>query len=416
MSNTGGLYSGWSLAGGNSGGQDTGYQGGLGEAATTSNEMGSTPGGQVEGLGALPGQSAGNLSTTDYGAMANQGAYQNQINQYNQSGQAFGQQGNAALGIQGPQIQGPSQAGLNSTMGQMGALYNQYGQLAQGKGALATSQDNQLRSAQTQAANTQTALGNSAMGGAIGQAAAGRQAQEQRGMMGASNVASADALKAQQQQAGLAGEASVANAMGSQAQSQYAQNQALFSAQAALNQQQRGQNEGYANALYGNQYNQQQMAAGQTNAYTGENVQATLANAGLGVQQQQATNTMINSVTNAGGAGASAISGLAGGYSSDEGLKEDVDDHSNLADEFLRRLSPKSYRYKNMADEPRQPGTGGRYLGVMAQDVESTPEIGKQIIINTPRGKMVSHGAAMSAALAGLGRLHERLADLEGDK
>jgi hypothetical protein len=97
---------------------------------------------------------------------------------------------------------------------------------------------------------------------------------------------------------------------------------------------------------------------------------------------------------------------------SDERVKKNI--RHTLADEFLEHLHPSSYQYKNPRDEPRPIPTGGRYLGAMAQDIESTPEVGHQIIVNTPRGKMVAPKAALSAALAGLGRLAERVAFLEG--
>ena len=85
------------------------------------------------------------------------------------------------------------------------------------------------------------------------------------------------------------------------------------------------------------------------------------------------------------------------------------------ADHFLEHLHPYSYRYKNPQNEPATSPTGGRYLGVMAQDLEKTP-YGDQLVKDTPRGKMLEHGAVTSAALAGLGRLHERVAQLEMER
>lgn len=90
-------------------------------------------------------------------------------------------------------------------------------------------------------------------------------------------------------------------------------------------------------------------------------------------------------------------------------------EQSTEADEFLKHLHPYSYRYKDSANEPATQPTGGRYLGVMAQDLEKTP-YGEQLVKDTPRGKMLEHGAVTSAALAGLGRLHERVARLEFER
>ncbi len=81
------------------------------------------------------------------------------------------------------------------------------------------------------------------------------------------------------------------------------------------------------------------------------------------------------------------------------------------ADEFLASLHPSSYRYKDNADSPAGPG---RYLGVMAQDVEKGPT-GSTLVKDTPRGKMLDVPANLSAALGGIGRLNERLAQLESE-
>src|SRR5262249_44375576 len=85
------------------------------------------------------------------------------------------------------------------------------------------------------------------------------------------------------------------------------------------------------------------------------------------------------------------------------------------ADRFLDTLHPYSYRYKNINDEPSTHPSGGRYLGVMAQSVEKGPT-GRTIVSNTPRGKMLESGATQSALWAGVGRLHERVKELEAER
>ena len=120
------------------------------------------------------------------------------------------------------------------------------------------------------------------------------------------------------------------------------------------------------------------------------------------------------------GTGVSALE--TGASVSDERAKSGARDQGQLArgaqgtaaDSFLDHLHPYSYQYKDPRDEPRPP-TGGRYLGVMAQDLQAVPEIGHQLVVDTPQGKKVSIGAGLAATMAGLGRVDERLKALEGE-
>jgi hypothetical protein len=101
-------------------------------------------------------------------------------------------------------------------------------------------------------------------------------------------------------------------------------------------------------------------------------------------------------------------------FKSDERLKKDI--KPTLADKFMDGLHPASYRYKDPKDEPGPVPTGGRYLGIMAQDAEKIPEVGHQLVIDTPRGKMIAQKPMLSAAVAGLARLNERIKMLEAEK
>jgi len=96
---------------------------------------------------------------------------------------------------------------------------------------------------------------------------------------------------------------------------------------------------------------------------------------------------------------------------SDVNAKSDVRRES-AADGFLASLTPHSYRYTDPSDEPTSEPSGGRYLGILAQNVERSPT-GDTIVKDTPRGKMLEGHALMSALAAGEGRLHERLKALE---
>jgi hypothetical protein len=90
------------------------------------------------------------------------------------------------------------------------------------------------------------------------------------------------------------------------------------------------------------------------------------------------------------------------------------------ADALLDMLakSKSTFAYKNPQDEPLSPLhpklPGARFGGVMAQDLERTPEIGPQLVTDTPHGKMLEPQAVQSAMLMGLGRLAERMTALEG--
>ena len=111
--------------------------------------------------------------------------------------------------------------------------------------------------------------------------------------------------------------------------------------------------------------------------------------------------------------------GMAKMFSSDErGKSLDKEaaskDGRRLVDQFMDSLDPLAYHYKDPADEPRAEPTGGKYLGVSAQDMERAPKVGHQIVVDTPEGKKVSTQAASSAALASIARLNERVRDLEG--
>lgn len=103
------------------------------------------------------------------------------------------------------------------------------------------------------------------------------------------------------------------------------------------------------------------------------------------------------------------------GVMSDEGAKNvDFHEHGTISDKYLDSLSrsASTYTYKDPGHEPTDRPHGGHYLGVMAQSLERSPT-GDTLVEDTPHGKALNMGANLSAALAGLGRLHERLSALE---
>lgn len=114
-----------------------------------------------------------------------------------------------------------------------------------------------------------------------------------------------------------------------------------------------------------------------------------------------------------------ALMGFLGGAQSvysDERAKS-PSSGMHTADALLDTLknSAATYRYTDPSLEPREGGpTGGKYLGVMAQDLERVPQIGHQLVSEQPNGlKSVEGGAATSALMGGMGRLTERLERIE---
>lgn len=105
--------------------------------------------------------------------------------------------------------------------------------------------------------------------------------------------------------------------------------------------------------------------------------------------------------------------GIGGGFmekilASDRNLKTDIEPARSdpAVQDFLDALSSSTYRYKN-------PEHGeGRYLGPMAQDLEKT-ELGRDMVMDTPDGKMVDYGRGAPAYLGVAGLLNDRMDDLE---
>lgn len=105
---------------------------------------------------------------------------------------------------------------------------------------------------------------------------------------------------------------------------------------------------------------------------------------------------------------------VGGAIASDERMKVKAPvDHT--IDAFLDAAehSRATYRYKAPQLEPTNSPTGGKYAGVMAQELEMVPEIGHQLVKEGPQGKYLEGAATHSASLAALGRLHARDHELD---
>lgn len=119
-------------------------------------------------------------------------------------------------------------------------------------------------------------------------------------------------------------------------------------------------------------------------------------------------------------AGTTAKSKPLGGIFSDVRIKDGIEsegrhplEQGNRVDAFLDGIHPLSYTYKDPSQEPRSQPTGGRYLGISAQDLERVPDVGHQLVSEGPRGKQLETGPTLSAAMAGVARLNERLKAVE---
>ena len=82
---------------------------------------------------------------------------------------------------------------------------------------------------------------------------------------------------------------------------------------------------------------------------------------------------------------------------------------------FLDALKPNSFEYKDKFKKDPLAGEG-RFLGVMAQDLEKAGPVGKSMVEDTPMGKLVNYGKGFGAVLAAQAHLNQRLKALESKK
>lgn len=122
--------------------------------------------------------------------------------------------------------------------------------------------------------------------------------------------------------------------------------------------------------------------------------------------QAQQFNTAGQQNMNLVGSGIQA-GATAAAAASDERVKEDIQPFD--ASSFLDSLTASKYKYKN----PGKHGEG-QFAGVMAQDLEKTPE-GSSLVHPAEDGtKMVDTSKAAMAALASLADMNDRVKALEG--
>lgn len=121
--------------------------------------------------------------------------------------------------------------------------------------------------------------------------------------------------------------------------------------------------------------------------------------AGVGINNTQSQNQLLAAGIQAGGAA------LVGLLSSDENVKENVEDADDLTKDFLDKISAKAFNYKWDSKEDRK-------LGVMAQDVEKSA-MGKKMVRFVNGHKALDTKDLMSALLASNALMNKRLNKVE---
>jgi hypothetical protein len=165
-----------------------------------------------------------------------------------------------------------------------------------------------------------------------------------------------------------------------------------------------------------NAYNQSAMEAARLNQVGGMQYQQLMGQdqlARLGIANNMAVareqsgigNALIGGGLNAAGAIGASLAAPAPA-ASDKNLKTDVKDGKAAVQDFLDAISAKNYTYKKPFDD------GKKHTSVMAQDLEKT-SMGKQMVKNTPAGKMVDYGQGFAAIVAAQAELNDRLKRLE---
>jgi hypothetical protein len=143
------------------------------------------------------------------------------------------------------------------------------------------------------------------------------------------------------------------------------------------------------------QQNEQQLTSNNYNAAQGIAAQA--------YQAQQANQW---GAIDAGISAVGAVGGMAA--KSDQNAKTDIKDGSSDVKDFLSHLKVHRYQYKDKSDGE------GTHFSVMAQELEKAGKVGKSMVIDTPKGKMVDYSRGFAVYLAAATDLNKRVSELEG--
>lgn len=303
-----------------------------------------------------------------------------------------------------------------------------------GQGPAAQAIQMQTQNATNQGINAQLALAGSMRGGNYGEALRQASVGQAQVTGQAANQAAQNALASQQ-----AGQQNLGNISGAmqgeslqQAGLTQANNQWNAGATNDINKQtqQLGTNVDLANA--GFEQNMQQFKDDLINKYLSEGF--TLESAQAAATQQMAefstnsmatqtagaasngvanTNATTAQITGVGGLVNDSVKTLEGVGGSDKRIKKDVEEGDSEASDFLNHLSAKEWDYK----DPDKHGHG-RYLGVMAQDLQKS-KLGSEMVFPDKDGTlMVNYGGfgGMSAIVASLAHLNKKIQELEAIK
>jgi hypothetical protein len=109
--------------------------------------------------------------------------------------------------------------------------------------------------------------------------------------------------------------------------------------------------------------------------------------------------------------GAAAITAApAAAAASDINLKENIKEGGKDASSFLDALTAYTYNYKKGVPNTKD---GEDYTSIMAQDLEKAGPVGKQMVKDTPQGKMVDYGQGFAGMLAAMVDMNKRLKKVE---
>lgn len=223
-------------------------------------------------------------------------------------------------------------------------------------------------------------------------------------------------------------------AIGNQGLAQQAQDASMYKAAGDIYQGNEAQAGQAINSQIALQNAAQQAAAAEQQMLVNQSLGVQGLNA-QGVQSQNAAGAgIIGGLFQGGGAALGArsdknvkekIKSYSGSLKEKLNSKSDTDTKLNvqgLSDEktkdkfepkkFLDALHAYSFEYK--PEFKNVPGAGeGRYLGVMAQDLEKAGPVGRSMVKDTPTGKEVDFGKGLGAMLASQADLNKRLSSIE---
>lgn len=128
--------------------------------------------------------------------------------------------------------------------------------------------------------------------------------------------------------------------------------------------------------------------------------------------QQSMMNQQLGAQAGSNILGGASMLGAAALMHSDVNAKEDFADATPAIEEFLESAAPAEYSYR--PEYQGHPLAGeGRFVSPMAQGLERS-QIGRQMVVETPTGKVVDYGKSFGAVLASLSHLNRKLNNVMG--